>query len=121
MPLIFAATIIMAGCLQFMPWTKSGLRECRGPLACGVSLLRSGAWSAWRAGVRSGISCVRCCSGPMLILLALGMMNPAVIVLVAAVIAMEKLMPKPELIVRLSGIIAVILGLIMICRLTLFA
>ena len=72
-------------------------------------------------GIRSGISCVICCSGPTLILLALGMMNPAVIVLVTAVIAMEKLMPKPELIVRLGGIIAVIVGLIMISRLVLFA
>jgi hypothetical protein len=57
----------------------------------------------------------------MLVLLALGMMNPAVIVLVAVVIAMEKLMPKPERIVRLSGIIAVIVGLMMISGLTLSA
>ena len=121
MPYIFAATIIMAGCMQFMPWTKSGLRECRGPLACGVSLSRRGAWPALRVGIRSGISCIRCCSGPMLILLALGMMNPAVIVLVAVVIAMEKLMPKPELFVRLSGILAVVVGLILISRLILSA
>ena len=121
MPFIIAATIFMAGCMQFMPWTKFGLRECRGSLACGVSISRRGAWSAWRAGIRSGISCVTCCSGPTLILLALGMMNPAVIVLVTAMIAMEKLMPKPELIVRPSGTIAVIVGLIMINRLALFA
>jgi hypothetical protein len=56
---------------------------------------------------------------PMLVLLALGMMSPAVIVLVTVVIAMERLLPKPELIVRLSGIVAVIVGLLMmICRLT---
>jgi predicted metal-binding membrane protein len=121
MPFIIAATVLIAGCMQFMPWTKFGLRECRRSLACGVSLSRRGAWSAWRVGVRSGISCVTCCSGPTLILLALGMMNPAVIVLVTALIAMEKLMPKPELIVRLSGIIAVIVGLILISRIALSA
>ena len=60
-------------------------------------------------------------SGPTLVLLALGMLNPAVIVLVGGVVAMEKLTPKPQLIVRLSGVIAVIVGLIMIGRLTLFA
>ncbi|HEV2971327.1 MAG TPA: DUF2182 domain-containing protein [Pirellulales bacterium] len=120
MPFIIAATVFIAGCMQFMPWTKFGLRECRGSLACGVSLSRRGAWSAWRVGIRSGISCVTCCSGPTLILLALGMMNPAAIVLVTAVIAMEKLMPKPELVVRLSGIIAMIVGLILISRLVLF-
>jgi predicted metal-binding membrane protein len=120
MPFIIAATVFIAGCMQFMPWTKFGLRECRGPLAC-VSLSHRGFWSTWRVGIRSGISCVTCCSGPTLILLALGMMDPAVIVLVAALIAMEKLMPKPELIVRLSGIIAVIVGLILISRLVLFA
>jgi predicted metal-binding membrane protein len=118
MPFILAATIVLAGSMQFMPWTTSGLRECRGPLACGVSFSRNGAWSACRLGIRSGISCIRCCSGPMLILLALGMMNPAVIVLVALVIAIEKLMPNPERFVRLSGIVAVIAGLIIISRLT---
>lgn len=121
MPFIFAATVFIAGCVQFMPWTKSGLRECRGSVACGVQSSPSGAWPSWQVGIRSGISCVRCCSGPMLVLLALGMMNPAVIVLVAVVIAMEKLMPKPERIVRLSGIIAVIVGLMMISGLTLSA
>jgi len=119
MPFIIAATIVIAGGMQFMPWTQSGLRQCRGPLACGVSSSRPGAWPAWRVGIRSWISCVTCCSGPTLVLLALGMMNPAVIVLVTAVIAMEKLMPRPEVIVRLSGIIAVIAGLIMISRLAL--
>ncbi len=120
MPFLIAATMVLAGCMQFMPWTKVGLRECRS-LACGVSLPSGSAWSAWRAGVRSGISCVSCCCGPTLVLLALGMMNPAVIVLVAGVIAMEKLMPRPQVVVRLSGVIAVIAGLIMIGRLTLFA
>ena len=121
MPFMIAATILLAGCMQFMPWTKFGLRECRGPLACGVWSTRRAAWPAWQTGIRSGITCVSCCSGPTLILLALGMMNPAVIVLVTAVIAMEKLMPKPDLIVRLWGIIALIVGTIMIGRLVLFA
>ncbi len=40
MPFIIAATIFVAGCMQFMPWTKFGLRECRGSLACGVSSSR---------------------------------------------------------------------------------
>jgi predicted metal-binding membrane protein len=119
MPFIIGITIFIAGCMQFMPWTKFGLRECRGTVACGASTTQSGTGSAWRTGIRSGVSCVTCCSGPMLILLALGMMNPAVIVLVTAIIALEKLMPKPEQIVRLSGIIAVIAGLIVIGRLVL--
>ena len=50
MPFIFAATIFIAGCMQFMPWTKFGLRECRGSLACGVSFSqaahgRRGEWA----------------------------------------------------------------------------
>ena len=38
MPFLIAATLVMAGWMQFMPWTKFGLRECRSPLVCGVSL-----------------------------------------------------------------------------------
>jgi predicted metal-binding membrane protein len=51
-----------------------------------------------------------------LILLALGMMNPIVIGAVAAVIAMEKLLPRPELIVRISGAAALVAGIVIIGR-----
>ena len=52
----------------------------------------------------------------MTVLIVLGLMNPAVMIAIAVVIAAEKLMPKPELIARISGAAAVITGLLLLAR-----
>jgi predicted metal-binding membrane protein len=51
-----------------------------------------------------------------LILLALGMMNLAVIIAVAAMIALEKLAPEPKYFIRIAGVIAVLGGMAIIVR-----
>ena len=65
-------------------------------LACCRHMLRharpraAGAGTALREGVRYGIHCVRCCANLMAIPLVLGTMSLWVMVLVGAVIAMER-------------------------------
>lgn len=56
-----------------------------------------------------------CCAAPMTILLALGMMNPVVIILVTIVIAAEKLLPRPAIVARFVGISAIIAGVVSFC------
>jgi predicted metal-binding membrane protein len=112
MPMVFGVSIVAAGIMQFMPWTALGLAHCRGPLSCGAMKNAKDA-SPFRLGLRCGVSCLACCSGPTLILLTLGMMNLLVIALVTLLISMEKLMPSPRLIMRLSGVAAVIAGIAM--------
>jgi hypothetical protein len=46
----------------------------------------------------------------MTIQLALGTMNPLVMIVVAIVIAAEKLLPRPAIVTRLVGISAIIAG-----------
>jgi predicted metal-binding membrane protein len=114
-PVLSGATLVLSGCIQFTPWKRAGLCRCRDPLACRGSPdsdLRSG----WRFGVRLGASCVICCSGLMLVLLVLGVMDLAVMAIVAVVIALEKLFPKPEPIIWLSGLAAMAVGLVMLMR-----
>ncbi len=62
------------------------------------------------------MSCFVCCAAPMLALLVLGAMNLAVMALIAAVIAVEKLMPKPEPVVRILGVALAITGTVMVLR-----
>ena len=52
----------------------------------------------------------------MTIQLALGMMNPLVIIVVAIVIAAEKLLSRPTIVARFVGIFAVFVGIIIIVR-----
>lgn len=69
------------------------------------------------AGVKEHkVVCAICCCGPMLMLLILGAMRLTIMVLIAALIAIEKLAPKPELVIRLSGSAVIMVGLIMLFR-----
>ena len=46
----------------------------------------------------------------MTIQLVLGMMNPLVMIVVAMVIAAEKLLPRPAIVARLAGLSAILAG-----------
>ena len=45
--------------------------------------------------------------------LILGIMNPLVMIMVAIVIAAEKLLPRPDVTARLGGIAAIVVGIMM--------
>jgi predicted metal-binding membrane protein len=115
-PFLSGAALVIAGCFQFTPWKTESLRQCRCQQIC--ALLQAGGIPrmAWRHGIRQGAYCAVCCAAPMMALLVLGTMNLGVMILVTAVITMEKLMPKPEFLVRISGIAALITGGVMIAR-----
>lgn len=108
-PLLSVTLLFIAGAIQFAPWKMTHLLQCRSPFGCDCSCLQHEI-SFW-LGCKQGVSCCVCCAAPMIALLVLGMMNPFVIIAVAIVIAAEKLLPRPEIIVRLVGISAIIAGL----------
>ena len=53
----------------------------------------------------------------MTILLALGMMNPLLIIVIAMLIGAEKLLPRPEIAARFVGISAITAGAVYLCAL----
>jgi len=115
-PLLSGATLALAGCIQFTSWKMTALRQCRCADVSLVLLADGEIRVAWRHGLSQGVSCTVCCSGLMLTLLALGAMNLTIMTIVAGLIAMEKLLPKPEVIARISGIAAVGAGLVMMAQ-----
>jgi predicted metal-binding membrane protein len=62
------------------------------------------------------MACGICCAAPMLVLLVLGMMNLAVMIVIAAVIAAEKLLPHPERTARVFGVMAILAGIEIVAR-----
>jgi predicted metal-binding membrane protein len=115
-PVLSGAALVLAGVFQFTSWKMSGLGRCRNSL-CGTGgencrMLDVG----WHYGLEQGASCCICCVAPMVALLVLGSMNLLVMVLIAVVIAMEKLMPNPKLFVRIFGVVAVVAGIAMTSR-----
>jgi predicted metal-binding membrane protein len=114
-PALSGAALMAAGVIQLTAWKMSGLRQCR---ISGCAELPGGdaLKAGWCHGLKQGAVCFICCLAPMLALLALGAMNLMVMILIAATIATEKLVSKPEPFVRIFGIAALIIGAIAIAR-----
>ena len=109
-PVLAGLALVISGCFQFTRWKMAGLRRCR----CGLGGTQRG--TGWRYGMKQGVSCAVCCSSLTTVLLVLGIMNPVVMLVVAVAITMEKLLPKPEPIVWISGTGMVAMGAMTILK-----
>jgi predicted metal-binding membrane protein len=99
-----AAVLLLAGLFQFTPLKRACLRHCRSPLDALARYWREGTVGALLAGLRHGSYCVGCCWMLMLVLLVVGVMNLVWVAALAAVVLLEKVMPRGLLIGRLAGI-----------------
>jgi len=98
--------------VQVTPWKVRHLACCRAvamPSAPGVR-------GAWNDGIRLGMHCVLCCSGLILVLLVLGVMNLFVMLFVSAAITIERLAPRPAIVARAIGIAVIVAGAIVAFR-----
>ncbi len=107
-PLLAGSSLTAAGALQFTRWKMTHLLRCRSPSGCAVVCPQNE--TSFRLGCKQGAECCVCCAPPMTVFLALGMMNPLAIIVVAMVIAAEKILPHPAIVARFAGISAIIAG-----------
>jgi predicted metal-binding membrane protein len=112
-PIGVGAVVLFAGALQFTAWKARQLAFCRETPAPGDTL-QSDAWTAWRHGLRLGLHCSYSCSGLTAILLAIGVMNVRVMLVVASAISIERFAPDRARVARAIGTIAVATGLSLI-------
>ena len=115
-PALTGLMLVFAGALQFGRSKAAALAHCRDPAGCRPPGDRRPPVAGFAFGIRQGLACVRCCAGLMLVLLALGTMNLAAMTGVAGVIALEKLLPRPDLVVRLAGVTSIVAGLVLVAR-----
>jgi predicted metal-binding membrane protein len=88
-----AGVLAVAAIYEFTPAKQACLKRCRGPLGFLVSEWRDGRLGALRMGVVHGGWCVGCCWALMAALFALGAMSLFWMIVVALLIAVEKLLP----------------------------
>jgi predicted metal-binding membrane protein len=88
-----AAVLLVAAVYEFTPLKEACLKRCRGPLGFLVSEWRDGRLGALRMGLVHGAWCVGCCWALMAALFALGAMSVFWMIVVAAMIAVEKMLP----------------------------
>jgi predicted metal-binding membrane protein len=111
-----AAALVVAGVFQLSPLKQVCLRHCRSPLGFFLGRWRAG----WRGSLALGWShatyCLGCCWALMVVLVAAGAMGLLWVLLVAAVVAAEKVLPGGEWIARATGIALLVLGVAIVTR-----
>jgi predicted metal-binding membrane protein len=90
------AVLVAAATYQLTPVKGTCLQRCRGPLEFVLEHWREGPLGALRMGAIHGAWCVGCCWMLMAALFALGVMSIPWMIVLAAAIASEKLLPWPR-------------------------
>lgn len=98
--------MLLAGCVQLTAWKVRQGGRC----------WEADARSAWGQGIRLGVRCSLCCSGYMIVLLVTGMMNLAVMALIATSITVERLAPAPRRAAQAAGVVVIVTGAVLLAR-----
>ena len=104
------AIFILAGLFEFTPLKARCLVHCRSPLEWLPRHWKSGTLGAIRMGAEHGLYCVGCCWMLMLTLFVGGVMNLLWVAIIAAIVLIEKLLPRGEILSRLGGVALVLCG-----------
>ena len=109
------AILAGAGIYQFTPWKDFCLRRCRSPIGALMYYAGfKGRSRDVRVGLHHGATCAGCCWGLMIVLVAVGVMNIAVMAALAAVVFAEKLWRHGKLLGQVAGAALVVAGIVAI-------
>ena len=105
-----SAILIASGVYQLTPFKGACLTHCRSPLGFLLGHWRAG----WRGAVSMGwahaLYCLGCCGALMVVLVVAGAMGLPWVLLIACVVAAEKILPRGEWIARMTGVALALLG-----------
>jgi predicted metal-binding membrane protein len=107
---IAGALLASAGVYQLTPLKRACLGECRSPAHFIAANWRPGTAGAFRLGLKHGAVCLGCCWLLMCLLFLGGMLNPVWIGGLAAIVLIEKVVPRGEGFSRLVGLALTGLG-----------
>jgi len=111
-----AALLLAAGAFQLSPLKQACLRACRSPLGFLLSHWRAGLRGSLALGWSHAMYCLGCCWGLMVVLVAAGAMGLTWVLLIAAVVAAEKLLQGGEWMAWATGGAFLLLGLAVVWR-----
>ena len=115
-PRLFAAAILcVAAAFSLTDMKSRMLRKCRNPVGL---LIQYGARGGWgrdlRAGLDHGATCLACCWALMTLMAVFGMMNVAAMVVLATVVALEKLWAHGLGFSRFVGVVNLCLAMLVL-------
>jgi len=109
-PIAVGVAVALAGVYELTPLKTACLKHCRGPLHFVMHGFRKGVGGGLVMGVEHGLWCVGCCWGLMLVLFALGVMSVLWMAIVAAIVFVEKILPRGIWLSRATAIALIALG-----------
>ena len=109
-----AALLMIGGAYQFTPLKSNCHARCSSPLSFLMHRWRPGTAGALRLGALHGVDCLGCCAGLMAGLVALGMMNLALVFTAALVVFAEKTLPEGHRVARPLGVVMVAGGVVLL-------
>ena len=109
--------LLAAGVYQWTPLKRVCLAHCRSPLGFLMSCWRDGTRGAFLMGARHGSYCVGCCWVLMALLFVAGVMNLMWVAALAALVLMEKTVPRGELVSRTAGAGLIVAGVALLAQL----
>src|SRR5688500_7465371 len=116
LPYALAVVLAMAGAYQFTAIKRVCLKNCQSPLGFMMERWRAGYGATLRLALAHATYCVGCCWGLMVILVAAGAMSLPWVLLIAAVVFAEKLLPRGEWTARAVGAGLVLLAIAVAIR-----
>ncbi|HET9924689.1 MAG TPA: DUF2182 domain-containing protein [Methylomirabilota bacterium] len=105
-----AVILLAAGAFQLSPLKQVCLRVCRSPFGFLLGHWRAGRRGSLALGWSHAAYCLGCCWALMLVLVAAGAMGLRWVLLITAVVAVEKLLPGGEWFARAAGGALLLLG-----------
>jgi predicted metal-binding membrane protein len=110
-PWLGGGLLILAGLYQWTPFKNACLVHCRAPITFLAHHWRTGAAGAFSMGLHHGLFCIGCCWVLMALLFVFGVMNLLWIAVLAIFVLLEKVLPRGDLVGRVSGGLMIAAGL----------
>jgi predicted metal-binding membrane protein len=111
---VAGGTLLVAAAYEVTSLKDACLAHCRSPMGYLIGSWRDGLGGALSMGARHGAWCVGCCWALMAALFALGVMSLAWMAFVAALVALEKLLPWGRVATWGTAAILVVLAVLLI-------
>ena len=113
LPYAVAVVLAVAGAYQLSPLKIACLRACRSPLGFLMARWRAGYLGAVRLALAHALYCIGCCWALMVVLVAAGAMGLHWVLLIAALVAAEKLAPGGVIVARVAGVALLVLATVL--------
>jgi len=111
-----AAILLIAGLYQLTPLKTACLRACRTPMDFLLTHWHRGSAGALRLGVEHGLYCLGCCWALMAVFVGAGAMGLIWAVLIAAIVFVEKLLPRGVAFGRAVGVVLIVGAILLLLR-----